>query len=245
MSIAPAGSVRTTLVPFAPVPGVIPAVYSILVAIAMLVGLVLQAFVLVSTDQEVGAAMTVSLWTVAAGIVGAKLWFVIGHRARRFNGWCIQGFVLCGGVVAAVGASIHLSMPAGVYLDSMIPALLLGMAIGRLGCFFAGCCCGRQTASRWGIWSSDQRIGARRIPTQLLESSLSLATAMVTLILVLGGTPAKPGAVFVGGIAAYTLGRQFLLPLRARPLSTRLGRTVALGTAAVTFTAAIAWSVAT
>lgn len=242
MSTAPAGHVRTALIPFAPVPGVIPAAYSVLVALGVLVGLVVQALVLAQAQLTVGAALTVSLSAVGAGIVGAKLWYVVGHRGRRFRGWCIQGFVLCAGAVAAIGAAVQLSMPVGTYLDSMAPGLLLGMAIGRLGCFFAGCCCGRPTRSRWGIWSSDQRVGARRIPTQLIESLVSLVVAVGTLILVLRWTPARPGGIFLGGVATYTLGRQFLLPLRARPLYTRFGRPITVGAAAIALVAAIAWS---
>ncbi len=243
MSTAPAGHVRTALTPFAPVPGVIPAAYSVLVALGVLVGLAVQAFVLARSRLALGAALTVSLWAIGAGIVGAKVWYVVGHRGRRFNGWCIQGFVLCAAAVAAIGATVHLSMPVGTYLDSMAPGLLVGMAIGRLGCFFAGCCCGRPTRSRWGIWSSDQKVGARRVPTQLLESLTSLAVAVGALILVLTLTAARPGVVFLGAMAAYTLGRQFILPLRARPLYTRFGRPIAVGAAAVALVAAILWSV--
>lgn len=239
MAAAPARRIRTALIPLAPVPGVIPAAYAVLVALGVLVGMAVQALILAHAHLTVGAALTVSLWAVGAGIVGAKLWYVVGHRGRRFDGWCIQGFVLCAAAVAATGAAVHLSMPVGTYLDSMAPGLLLGMGIGRLGCFFAGCCCGRPTPSRWGIWSSDRRVGARRIPTQLLESLLSLAIATATLILVLGWTSARPGGVFVGGLAAYTLGRQFLLPLRARPLYTRFARPVAIGAAAIALVASI------
>jgi phosphatidylglycerol:prolipoprotein diacylglycerol transferase len=244
MSTAPRTQVRTALIPFAPVPGVIPAAYSVFVLLGMLVGLAVQTLVLARSRLPVGAALTVSLWAVLAGIVGAKAWYVVGHRGRRFNGWCIQGFVLSAAAVAAIGATARLSMPVGTYLDSMAPGLLVGMAIGRLGCFLAGCCCGRATRSRWGVWSSDQKVGAKRIPTQLLESSLSFAVAVSALILVLTRTPAMPGGIFVGALAAYTFGRQFVLPLRARPLYTRFGRPIAMGTAAVTMAAAIVWSVA-
>ncbi len=96
------------------------------------------------------------------------------------------------------------------------------MAVGRVGCFFAGCCGGPPTASRWGVWSSDQRVGARRIPTQLLESLLALSLGLGVLIAVLDHGPAG-GVYFVGGLAAYILGRQGILHLRAEPRKTRLG----------------------
>ena len=242
MSAAEVRPIRTALIPLAPVPGVIPGAYALLVALGVLVGLSVQALVLSHERLAVGAALTISLWAVGSGIVGAKLWYVIGHRGRRFDGWCIQGFVFCALAVAAVGAAFHLPMPVGTFLDSMAPGLLLGMGIGRLGCFFTGCCCGRPTPSRWGIWSSDRRVGARRIPTQLMESLLALAIGIAALILVLRWTPARPGAIFVAGVSAYTLGRQFLLPLRARPLHTRSARPITIGAAAIALVAPILWS---
>jgi len=64
-------------------------------------------------------------------------------------------------------------------------AVFVGMAIGRPGCFFAGCCSGRPTVSRWGLWSSDRRIGIRRIPIQLIEAAAALLIGVTALSLTL------------------------------------------------------------
>jgi phosphatidylglycerol---prolipoprotein diacylglyceryl transferase len=115
-----------------------------------------------------------------------------------------------------------LNVPVGVFLDVTAPGLLVAMAVGRVGCFFAGCCGGSPTASRCGVWSSDQRVGARRIPTQLLESLLAGILGLGVLVAVLGHGPAN-GAFFVAALAVYSLGRQGLLHLRAEPRKTRWG----------------------
>jgi phosphatidylglycerol---prolipoprotein diacylglyceryl transferase len=112
------------------------------------------------------------------------------------------------------------------------------MAVGRVGCFFAGCCGGPPTASRWGVWSSDQRVGARRIPTQLLESLLAVSLGLLVLVAVLGHGSAD-GAFFGAGLAAYTLGRQGLLRLRAEPRKTRLGGLATSALAALVLIAAV------
>ena len=93
-------------------------------------------------------------------------------------------------------------------------------------------------ASRWGVWSSDQRVGARRIPTQLLESMLAGILGLLVLVAVRGHGPAG-GAFFVAGLAAYTLGRQGLLRLRAEPRKTRLGWLVTAALAALVLVAAV------
>ena len=153
------------------------------------------------------------------------------------NGWCIQGFIT-GAILAAAILLVVLDLPAGVFLDVIAPGLLVAMAVGRVGCFFAGCCGGPPTASRWGVWSSDQRVGARRIPTQLLESVLALSLGLGVLVVDLGRGPAG-GAFFVAALAAYTLGRQGLLHLRAEPRKTRLGGLVTAALAALVLVAAV------
>ena len=135
-------------------------------------------------------------------------------------------------------AALHI--PIGVFLDATAPGLLVAMAIGRMGCFFAGCCGGPPTASRWGVWSSDQRVGARRIPSQLLETALALSLGLGALVAVLSHGPAG-GAFFVAGLAAYTLVRQGLLRLRAEPRKTRLGGLATAALAALVLITAIVW----
>jgi phosphatidylglycerol---prolipoprotein diacylglyceryl transferase len=112
------------------------------------------------------------------------------------------------------------------------------MAVGRVGCFFAGCCGGPPTASRWGVWSSDQRVWARRIPTQLLESVLALSLGLLVLVAVLGKAPTG-GTFFAAALAAYILGRQGILRLRAAPRKTRLGGLVTAVLAALVLVAAV------
>jgi len=172
------------------------------------------------------------------GIVGAKVWFIVLHRREhRLEGWCIQGFIT-GTILTAAILLVVLDVPVGAFLDAAAPGLLVAMAVGRVGCFFAGCCGGPPTASRWGVWSSDQRVGARRIPTQLLESVLALSLGLLVLVVVLGHGPAG-GAFFVVGLAAYTLGRQGILRLRAEARQTRLGGLATSALAALVLIAAV------
>jgi phosphatidylglycerol---prolipoprotein diacylglyceryl transferase len=141
-------------------------------------------------------------------------------------------------ILTAAILLVVLDVPVGAFLDAAAPSLLVAMAVGRVGCFFAGCCGGPPTASRWGVWSSDQRVGARRIPTQLLESVLVGILGLLVLVAVLGHGPAG-GAFFVVGLAAYTLGRQGLLLLRAEARQTRLGGLVTATLAALVLIAAV------
>ena len=221
-SVGSAEPVRTCLAPFARVPGILPGIWGAMVTLGMIVALALQGLVISADHLALGPVWTVSLVAIVVGIVGAKVWFIVLHRREhRLEGWCIQGFIASAPLAAAILLAV-LHVPAGVFLDVTAPGLLVGMAVGRVGCFFAGCCGGPLTASHWGVWSSDQRVGGRRIPTQLLESVLALSLGLGVLVAVLGHGPAG-GAFFVASLAAYILGRQGLLRLRAEARQTRLG----------------------
>jgi len=213
----PRAAARTALLPFTKIPGIIRLAYSGLVCLGVLTGLALQAALLSRARLPSAPALAFSLYAVAAGLVGAKAWYIGVHRGRKFDGWCIQGFVAGAAALAAAAPLAGLGVPAGAYYAAAAPGLLIGMGIGRPGCFWAGCCTGRPTSSRWGIWSSDRRLGCRRIPAQALEALLALATGLAALAVVLPLGPARSGPVAVAALAAYTLGRQFLLGLRAEP----------------------------
>jgi phosphatidylglycerol:prolipoprotein diacylglycerol transferase len=208
---------RTAPLPFTKVPGIIRPAYAGLISLGVLAGLSLQAVLLDQASLPVGRALVFSMLAVAAGLGGGKVWYVAVHRGRQSDGWCIQGFIAGAAAVAAVAPLAGLGVPAGAYLGTAAPGLLIGMAIGRPGCFWAGCCAGRPTASRWGIWSSDRRLGCRRVPAQLLEALLSLLIGLAALAAVPLHGAARSGPVAVGALAAYTLGRQFILGLRSNP----------------------------
>jgi phosphatidylglycerol:prolipoprotein diacylglycerol transferase len=232
------GHVRTCPTPFARVPGILPGIWGAMVTLGIAVALALQFLVISGDHLAVGPWLSVSLVAIVVGIVGAKVWYIVLHRReRRINGWCIQGFIT-GAILAAAILLVVLDVPIGVFLDVIAPGLLVAMAVGRVGCFFAGCCGGLPTASRWGVWSSDQRVGARRIPTQLLESVLALSLGLGVLVADLGHGPAG-GAYFVGALAAYILGRQGLLHLRTEPRKTRLGGLATSALAALVLSAAV------
>jgi phosphatidylglycerol:prolipoprotein diacylglycerol transferase len=228
--------VRTCLIPFARVPGILPGIWGVMVTVGMAVALALQALVISGNHLALGPWWAVSLAAIVVGVIGAKVWYIVLYRREhRLNGWCIQGFIT-GATLAAAVLLVVLGVPIGVFLDVTAPGLLVAMAVGRIGCFFAGCCGGPPTASRWGVWSSDQRVGARRIPTQLLELTLALSLGLGVLVAVLGHGSAD-GAFFVGGLAAYILGRQGILHLRAEPRKTRLGGPVTAALAALVLVA--------
>jgi phosphatidylglycerol---prolipoprotein diacylglyceryl transferase len=209
--------IHTANLLFAKVPGIFRPAYASLISLGVLAGLALEALLLVTGHYTVLRPILFSLAAVAAGWIGGKLWYIAVHRGQQRDGYCIQGFIVGAAVVVVAVALAGAGIPAGVFLSVAAPAVLIGITIGRPGCFWAGCCTGRPTASRWGIWSSDRTLGCRRLPAQLLEALASLVIGAAVLAVVLTLGLARSGPVAVAGLAAYTLARQFIVRLRAEP----------------------------
>ena len=219
VATAPASPVKTRwalLAPLARQPAVIPGIYTALAVVGFAVALALQATLLTRQGIAFGSPLTVSVIALLAGLIGAKAWYAVLHPDESLikGGWAVDGFLVVAPLVAGV-LLFAWDQPIGAVFDATTPGIFFAVALGRVGCFLTGCCAGRCTASRWGIWSSDRRVGARRVPTQLLESVAGLGLAIVSLLLVANAWVPIPGFVFVAAFATYAVVRQALLRLRA------------------------------
>lgn len=199
-------------------PAVVPGSWAGLVLLGVLVGLVVQTWLLAGRGISPLESVSITVIALLAGLGGAKLRYVMLHRhtwrSSPGEGWAVDGFLVVMPAVVITGL-LALGIPIGMFVDASAPALFFGIAIGRVGCFLTGCCAGRPTSSRWGIWSSDRRIGARRIPAQLLEAGVGLVLAVVTLFVLVELRPGIEGLTFLAAISLYTVARRVLLRLRA------------------------------
>ena len=221
VSTIPAAAMSTRwalTAPLARIPAVIPGSWPLLGTVAIAVALITHAAILARENRPVGESLVVSLLAVAFGLVGAKVWYAVLHpgpwRRAILGGWAVDGFLaVCFAVGTAALLAFHL--PVGAVLDATAPGLFFAVAIGRIGCFLTGCCAGRCTSSRWGVWSSDRRVGAHRIPAQLLESAAGLLIGVAAAMLALDAATGIDGLVFAASFGAYIVVRQLLLRLRA------------------------------
>jgi phosphatidylglycerol:prolipoprotein diacylglycerol transferase len=152
-----------------------------------------------------------AIWTLLmGGIAGAKILFLIlgwEHYARgelRFWADFGVGFVFFGGFLGAAGAGLIFARVRGLSFmrgaDYFAVAIPIGHAIGRIGCFFAGCCPGRPPH-----------------PVQLYESfGLALIALVCRGVLTrVESETTQPGTAFRCYLILYGLLRILLDPLRA------------------------------
>ncbi|MBW0108826.1 prolipoprotein diacylglyceryl transferase [Pseudonocardia sp. KRD-182] len=248
----PARAEASGITGFAPIirvraPGVRLGAWPGMVALGAVVALTVLGLLAARAGFPVVPVLLLAFVACLVGILGARLYYRAEQLFRRrtgagVQGMCIQGFVLAAVGTVVVGA-IPLGVPLGGLLDATAPGLLFGMAIGRVGCFLGGCCAGRPTRSRFGLWSSDRRLGVRRIPTQLVESVTALIVGLVALLVVSVSAPVPAGGVFAAAMAAFVLGRQLVFPLRAMARNTSYGRLLATAVSLVVLIGVVAATV--
>ena len=138
--------------------------YGLLVAIAFLTALWVSGRLAVKAGLPQESVLNVGIYCALAGIVGAKVLMIVLDPSIRDN-WreifslsTIQAAgIFYGGFIAALAMAFvymwRTGLPALKTADAFAPGLALGHAIGRLGCFSAGCCWG--VPSAWSrSWTS-------------------------------------------------------------------------------------------
>src|SRR5262244_3862576 len=129
--------------------------YGVVLAIAYLTGIWLLRRKAVAAGLPDQKILDLSLYILASAILGAKLMLVIveWRRYKAHPADLIEvlrsGGVFYGGLICATAVGIWYlrkhRLPAWQVTDMAAPSIALGEAIGRWGCFAAGCCYGKTT----------------------------------------------------------------------------------------------------
>ncbi len=209
--------------------------YGLLVSIGVLLGL----WISVRNSEKQGIdpehAWNFGILVVLCGIVGAKILYIVNdwgyytsHPSEIFSFATLQaGGVFSGGLIGAFIAAFWYirknRMPALATCDAFAPGLALGHAIGRVGCFAAGCCYGKPTNHFWGVtftsplaqaWVGTPLNQALE-PTQLFESAVELANFFILMWLL--RRKKFDGQVFGSYLFLYGIARFFLEFIRDDP----------------------------
>lgn len=135
-----------------------------------------------------------ALWGLFAGLLGAKLTFLLSNMELLFNdpkaALGSDGFTVIGGLLVGVAVGAYILLKANVklslYMDLIIPQIALAQGFGRIGCFMAGCCYGKPTDSAIGVTFPSEAIapsGVSLLPTQLFSSVGNFLIFLILLLL--------------------------------------------------------------
>ncbi len=207
--------------------------YGLLVTIGFLSGLWLAGRLARRSGLDRDLILNLGIYSAIAGILGAKAMLVLldldYYRARPreiFSLSTLQaGGIFYGGLIAALLVAAwyirHKRLPGWQAADAYAPAVALGHAIGRLGCFAAGCCWGVETHLPWAVTFTNPTshelfgtpLGRPLHPTQLYEA---LAEAVIFVVLYRRYLrPHAPGAILGLYLVLYSTTRFFIEFVRA------------------------------
>jgi len=158
--------------------------YGVLVALGFLAGLWVAARLGRQAGLNADAVTNLGVYCALAAIVGAKVMLLIVEPGDFFSWATLQaGGVFYGGLIAALVVAWwymrRAKLPALQTADVFAPGIALGHAIGRLGCFSAGCCWGVECHLPWAVTFknpvANELVGVplnkALHPTQLYESA--------------------------------------------------------------------------
>lgn len=232
-----------------------PTSYGLSVALGLVVALVLIRRLAPRVGVPGQQAQDVVVWSCLGGLLGAKLLLVVLEpRVFLEKPWEIffQGGVFYGGLIGGVVTLILVCLKRGIdpnaLGDACAPAIPLGHALGRVGCFLAGCCWGSSCDLPWAVsythpdaaaTGSILPFGATVHPVQLYEAFGNVLLA--GLVYLIFRHRRFAGQAWWSYAAAYAVLRFLLESFRGDPRGAWFGDLLSTsqGVAVLAFLAAV------
>jgi len=201
--------------------------YGILMAIGFVLAFFLVRY-LIKKRGEYSPDITLDLLLIIfpSSIIGARLYYIIfSGRSWSFieaisvwdGGLAIYGGII-GGLLAVVIYALIKKINILKLTDAIAPALILGQAIGRIGCYLSGCCYGIEVTNPSLMWFplSTQIEGVWHLSTYFYESFWNFLGFIFLFIVY---NKVKQNGLTTGiYLSFYGLGRFFIEGLRGDSL---------------------------
>jgi phosphatidylglycerol:prolipoprotein diacylglycerol transferase len=209
--------------------------YGVLVAAGVILGLLYARRQASRAGLPPKEIWNLGIYMIFSALIVSKLWLI-------FSGWSYyaanpsgifsvtllqSGGTFYGGVLGAVLAIVLYSrvrkLPLLPTFDIAAGALPLAHAIGRLGCFAAGCCFGKPTTLPWGVTFTDEAaprlagtpLGTSLHPTQLYEAAAEFLNFL--LLVWIGARQRFTGQILGAYFVLYGIERSVIEFFRGDP----------------------------
>jgi phosphatidylglycerol:prolipoprotein diacylglycerol transferase len=160
-------------------------------------------------------------WVIVGGLIGARLFHVIDHWPDEYAAYPLRalyvwegGLAIWGGVIGGLAAlalfAWRRALSLAVLLDTAVPGLVLGQAIGRIACVITGDAVGKPTTGPFGLAYSNPgamvpQLGVYYAPTPIYEIIMNLT--IFAVVWRLRKHPLPDGALFLVYLVLYSVGR--------------------------------------
>lgn len=168
--------------------------YGFFIAVGFLLGIALSVKEAKRLHFDPQLVLDISFYMILGAIVGSRLFYVLTHLGaysnRPLDAFKIWegGLTFFGGFILAVIACVWMvkkhSLKIWKTLDLFAPSLAVGVFFGRLGCFFAGCCYGRECSLPWAVtFTNPDSLAKLHVPLHPVQLYCSAGAAFTFLIL--------------------------------------------------------------
>lgn len=169
--------------------------YGLLIAVGMLLAIFVVCKITNKRGMKPEDIYLVALYAIPLAIIGARLYYVI-FSDHSFSFWEIfeiwnGGMAIYGGVIGGcLGVVLYCAIHKKNFLkiaDLAVVGLILGQAIGRIGCYFGGCCYGIEVVNEGAMWFplSVQINGVWHYSTFFYESICDFIIFAILLLFIL------------------------------------------------------------
>jgi phosphatidylglycerol:prolipoprotein diacylglycerol transferase len=200
--------------------------YGLCIALGALLGILFVARGARREGLNQQQLLDLVFYLLIAAIIGSRVFYIIlnpgyylKHPLESLMIWR-GGLVFYGGFLFAFPTCyLYLKKHGLPFLktcDILAPGLALGESLGRIGCFFAGCCYGRPTDLPWGVTfthpNSLAQLGVSLHPTQLYASAAGVL--MFILLVSFRRFKRADGQIVFLYVLLYALGRLIIETFR-------------------------------
>lgn len=204
--------------------------YGLIMAFAMILGVIVACLNAKKRGLKSNDILILACYVLPLAVIGARIYYFIFSLDNYDSFWQIfeiwnGGLAIYGGVIGgALGVMLYCLIHKKNFFavaDIAAPSLILGQAIGRIGCFFAGCCYGIEVTNDAHMWFplSTQINGVWHYSTFFYESFWNfLVFAALMLVLYLGKNIKEYGVVMSLYFILYGIGRAWIEALRGDSL---------------------------
>ena len=194
--------------------------YGLMIALGFLFALIYGTWQCKRQGLDDDFFFNLAMFVLIFGWLGGKIMFII----VEFKQFLIspmsvigsEGFVVYGGIISGI-ITIYVyckikKMNFFSYIDIIAAAVAINQALGRVGCFLAGCCYGRETDSWVGVVFPEGCMapaGVKLIPTQLFSAAADICMFIILCMIINSKKYIKgvPMAVYMTG---YAIGRTII-----------------------------------
>ena len=177
--------------------------YGVLVASGVILALLYARHRAVVVGLPPREIWDLGIYMIFAALIASKIWLVLSswnyYVANPSQIFSIATFESAGTFYGGLAGSIVMifvyarlrKLPLLPVFDVSAAALPLAHALGRLGCFAAGCCFGKPTTLPWGVIFTNEQaarlagtpLGVSLHPTQLYEAAAEFLNFLLLVLL--------------------------------------------------------------